>query len=197
MIYLQLFWEFLKIGMFTFGGAYGSIPLIRDAVLTNAWLTEEQFSYFLGVSESTPGPIMVNMATYVGFVKGSGAGSVPGGILGSALCTLGVVLPAFFVMILISTLLRRYLTHPRVQAVLASITPVVTGIIVVTGAFMLLGNIFTVFPEGFGGFDLSALLIAAILTLCLFLYKALRKKAMSPILLIAISAGLGMLFYGL
>ncbi len=196
MIFLQLFWEFLKIGMFTFGGAYGAIPLIRDAVLSNAWLSEEQFSYFLGVSESTPGPIMVNMATYVGFTKGNEFGFFAG-VLGSALCTLGVVLPALVVMILISSLLRRYLTNPHVKAVLAAIAPAVTGIIAVTGAFMLLENIFTVFPQGFGAFDLFALLIALILTAVLFLYSKLRKKAMSPILLIFIAAGLGMLFYGL
>ena len=196
MIFLQLFWEFLKIGMFTFGGAYGAIPLIRDAVLSNAWLSEEQFSYFLGVSESTPGPIMVNMATYVGFTKGSEFGFFAG-VLGSALCTLGVVLPALVIMILISSLLRRYLANPHVKAVLASIAPAVTGIIAVTGAFMLLENIFTAFPQGFGGFDLSALLIALILTAVLCLYAGLRKKAMSAILFIFIAAGLGILFYGL
>ncbi len=196
MIFLQLFWEFLKIGLFTFGGAYGAIPLIRDAVLSNAWLSEEQFSYFLGISESTPGPIMVNMATYVGFTKGNEFGFF-GGVLGSALCTLGVVLPALVIMILISSLLRRYLTNPHVKAVLSAIAPAVTGIIAVTGAFMLLGNIFATFPQSFGGFDLYALLIALILTAVLCLYAKLRKKAMSAILFIFIAAGLGMLFYGL
>ena len=111
MIFLSLFLNFLKIGLFTFGGAYGAIPIIRETVLVNAWLSEEQFSYFLAVSESTPGPIMVNMATYVGFTMGSADHGVLGGVLGSALCTLGTVLPAFLVMILITTVLRRFMDY--------------------------------------------------------------------------------------
>ena len=189
MIYLQLFLNFLKIGAFTFGGAYGAIPLIREAVLVNGWLTEEQFAYFLAVSESTPGPIMVNMATYVGFSQG--------GILGAALCTLGTVLPAYLIMILITSVLRRFIDHPRVRAVLAAIVPCVTGIILSTGLYMTYEALFSLGAENSVTFDLSALLIAAILVAVMTVFKLLRKKAMSPILLIVVAAGLGMLFYGL
>ena len=85
MIYLELFMAFLEIGMFSFGGAYGAIPLIRDVVLAHGWLEDEALTYMIAISESTPGPIMVNMATYIG--------SSQGGILGAFLATLGVVLP--------------------------------------------------------------------------------------------------------
>ena len=101
MIYLRLFWECLKVGCFTFGGAYGAIPILRDAVMRNAWLTEERLTYFIAVSESTPGPIMINMATYIG--------SSQGGFLGALLATLGVVLPSFVIILLISALLKRYM----------------------------------------------------------------------------------------
>ena len=188
-IYLSLFLSFLKIGAFTFGGAYGAIPLIREAVLKNAWLSEEQFSYFLAVSESTPGPIRVNMATYVGFAKG--------GVLGSALCTLGTVLPAFVVMILITSILRHVIDRPRVRAMLGAIVPTVTGIILATGLYMTYEAIWSLSPENSIKFDLSALLIAVILVFVINLYRYLRKKPISPILLIAVSACIGMLFYGI
>ena len=97
MLYLTLFLEFLKIGLFTFGGGYAMIPLIREVVLKHGWLNEAQFLNMIGVAEVTPGPIAVNMATYVG--------STQAGFLGALLCTLGVILPAFLIMLLISILL--------------------------------------------------------------------------------------------
>ena len=87
MIYLDLFLGFLRVGCFAFGGAYGAIPLIRDVVLSYGWLDDEALTHMIAVSESTPGPIMVNLATYVG--------NVQGGFLGALLATLAVVLPSF------------------------------------------------------------------------------------------------------
>ena len=125
MIYLDLFLGFLKVGCFTFGGGYAAIPLIRDVVLSYGWLSEETLTYMIGVSESTPGPIMVNMATYVG--------SSQGGILGSALATLAVVLPSFCIILLILILLKNLIRNPYVQAVLHGMQPCIMGIIVATG----------------------------------------------------------------
>ena len=85
MIWLELFIGFFKVGLFAFGGAYGAIPLIRDVVLDYGWLNDERFTYFVAVSESTPGPIMTNLATYVG--------SNQAGFLGSVVATVAVVLP--------------------------------------------------------------------------------------------------------
>ena len=93
MIYIQLFLAFLKIGAVSFGGGYGMISLIRETVLENNWLTEKEFMAFVAVSESTPGPLAVNMATFVGASQG--------GILGAFLATLGVILPAFILILLI------------------------------------------------------------------------------------------------
>ncbi len=195
MIFLSLFLNFLKIGAFTFGGAYGAIPIIRETVLAADWLTEEQFSYFLAVSESTPGPIMVNMATYVGFTMGNESYGALGGILGAALCTLGTVLPAFLVMILITTVLRRFITNSHVRAVLAAIVPCVTGIIVSTGLYMLAEQLFPSLPTSLGAFSLPALIVAAALIVFMKVYHLLRKKPASPILLIAAAAVLGMIFF--
>ena len=94
MIYLQLFIEFFLIGLFTFGGGYAMIPLVRETVLENGWLTETQFYDFIGVCESTPGPIAVNMATFVG--------SDQAGVFGSICATLGVVLPSFIIILSIT-----------------------------------------------------------------------------------------------
>ena len=99
MIYLELFYEFFIIGLFTFGGGYAMIPLIKDTVINNGWLTLEEFYNFIGICESTPGPIAVNMATYIG--------STQGGLLGSLCATLGVVLPSFIIILLIAMCLQK------------------------------------------------------------------------------------------
>ena len=93
MIYLKLFWDFFKVSCFTFGGAYGAIPLIRDMVLGNGWIAEDQLAYMIAVSESTPGPIMVNLATYIG--------NTQAGFWGSLIATIAVVLPAYLVILLV------------------------------------------------------------------------------------------------
>ena len=103
MIYLELFLGFLKVGLFSFGGAYGAIPLIRDIVLSYGWLDDEMLTYMIAVSESTPGPIMVNLATYVG--------SSQAGLPGSAIATFAVILPAFIIILLIMVLLRAVLQN--------------------------------------------------------------------------------------
>ena len=104
MIYLELFLGFLKVGCFTFGGGYGAVALIRDVVLSNGWLSEEMLAYMIAVSESTPGPIMVNMATYIG--------SSQAGFWGALVATAAVVLPSFFIVLLIATILGALVKHP-------------------------------------------------------------------------------------
>ena len=182
MTYLNLFLGFLKVGCFAFGGAYGAIPLIRDVVLSYGWLTDEQLTYMIAISESTPGPIMVNLATYVG--------SSQGGICGAALATLAVVLPSFFVIILVTSILKNLLKHAYVQVALQGMKPCVVGIILATGAYMALHTCFSQ-----SGIDLSALLITIFLCAAIVLYRKLCKKKLSPILLIVLSALLGMLVY--
>ena len=98
MIYIDLLIGFLKVGLFAFGGAYGAIPLIRDVVLSYGWLSDDTLTYMIAVSESTPGPIMVNLATYVG--------SSQAGLPGALIATAAVVLPSFIIILLITVLLK-------------------------------------------------------------------------------------------
>ena len=108
MIYLKLFLTFLEIGTVSFGGGYGMIALVREAVLGNSWLTEEEFLNLIAVSESTPGPIAVNTATFVG--------STQGGFFGALAATLGVVLPSFGIIYLISLGIKQFMEIRAVQS---------------------------------------------------------------------------------
>ena len=121
MILVDLFLGFLKVGCFSFGGAYGAIPLIRDVVLSYGWLSDEALSYMIAVSESTPGPIMINLATYVG--------SSQAGILGAALATFAVVFPSFVVILAVTAALKSFTKSKYVQAILRGLKPCIAGII--------------------------------------------------------------------
>lgn len=184
MIYWDLFWGFLQVGCFAFGGAYGAIPLIRDIVLSYGWLSDEALSYMIAVSESTPGPIMVNLATYIG--------SSQAGLPGAALATTAVVLPAFCIILLVMVVLKAAMKNPYVQAVLRGLKPCVIGIILATGLELIAANCL---PSGSP--DWKAIALTAILAAILFGSKPLLKKKLSPITLIIISALLGILVYGI
>lgn len=184
MIFWELLIGFLKVGCFSFGGGYAAIPLIRDVVLSYGWLSEDMVSYMIAVSESTPGPIMINMATYVGASQA--------GIPGAALATLAVVLPCFFLIILITALLGKLIANRYVQATLNGFKPAMIGIILATGVYMILENCL---PGGVlsggSGPDVKALALEAVLAAVYFGVPKLFKKNVSPILLIVISAVLG------
>ena len=187
MMYLKLFWDFFRVSCFTFGGAYGAIPLIRDMVLGNGWITEERFAYMIAVSESTPGPIMVNMATYIG--------SDQAGFLGSLIATIGVVLPAYLVVLLIVSILQNAMKNPYIQAVLRGLKPCVTGIVLATGTYMVIHNVLPL--SGGNLLDLPGLIITAMLCVILAVFPKIAKKKLSPILLICFSALLGIMVYGI
>ena len=108
MILLQLFWNFLVIGAVSFGGGYGMISLVRETVLGHGWLTESEFLSFIAVSESTPGPLAVNMATFIGASQA--------GLAGSFVATVGVVLPSFVIILLIAAALHSLMKYAGVNA---------------------------------------------------------------------------------
>lgn len=190
MIYLRLFLAFLKIGAASFGGGYGMISLIRETALGYGWLTEEELLDFIAVSESTPGPIAVNMATFVGASEA--------GVGGALLATLGIILPSFIIILLIAALIKNVLKYAGVQAVLGAIRPAIVGLILATFCTMFLSSVFGVKTIGGGAeFDWKGLVIFAALGAGAVIYKAARKKSLSPIILILVSAGLGVLAYGL
>lgn len=193
--YLQLFLEFLKVGAFSFGGGYGMIAVIRDICLAKAWLTEEELLNFIAVAESTPGPIAVNMATFVGTSQG--------GLPGAVVATFGVVLPSFVIILLVSALFKNLLKLAGVQAALKGVRPVVIGLIVATGVTMTMKVVF-----GFSGLDnlmgagagvitvdFYGAVIFVLLVLSSALWKRIKKKNISPILLILVSAICGIILY--
>lgn len=216
MIYLQLFFSFLMIGTVSFGGGYGMISLIRETVLSYGWLSEEEFLNFIAVSESTPGPLAVNMATFIG--------SSQGGILGSFFATLGVVMPSFFIILLIAALLKNFMKYAGVQAFLSGIRPCVVAMILSTAVTMGLGTLFSVrsvddigshlnlgfsseaaasYSSATGSLssgavvpDYKGIFIFVFLIVLHVLWKHFRKKTISPILMLLLSAGLGVVVYG-
>ena len=187
MIYLDLFLGFLKVGCFAFGGAYGAIPLIRDVVMSYGWLNDEMLTYMIAVSESTPGPIMVNLATYIG--------SSQAGFLGAVITTLAVVLPSFLIILLVTALLKTALKNKYVQAVLRGLKPCVIGIVLATGIYMVLSNCFGTISAI--KVNVQAIIITVILAASMLGCKNFAKKKLSPILLIVISAITGIIIYGI
>ena len=185
MIYWELFWAFLQVGLFTFGGGYGSISLVRDAVLSNGWLTDDMFTNFLAICESTPGPIMVNMATYVG--------NRQGGVLGAVLATAGVVLPSFVIILLIARFLKTHFHNQHLQAILKGITACFIGIVLAMGVYLIVSGVFSAarayVPEW------QVLVIDCSLLALSFAHRRVRKKDISPYLIIGISAVLGVTLY--
>ena len=187
-VYLLLFLTFLKIGAVSFGGGYAMIALIQEDCIANGWLTEEEVLNFIAVAESTPGPIAINMATFVG--------SSQGGLLGSFLATLGVVLPSFIIILLIVTFIGNLLKLQAVKATLDSIRPTVVSLILSTAVIMALSLIFNVKTyESQFVFEWRGVVILAVLAILYLIYYKWKKKALSPILLILVSGVMGVLLF--
>ena len=175
MICFDLFLTFFRIGLFTFGGGYAMLPLIRAQVLAHGWMTEADLIDFIAVSESTPGPLAVNISTYVG--------RVTAGLPGAACATLGVVLPSFLVILLVARCYARFRKSPWVEGAMSGLRPAVVGLI--AAALISMGK--SVFlPNGL--VLTPALAVSAGIFL---LAAALAFKKKSPIAIIALSAAIG------
>ena len=180
MICLDLFAGFLKVGLFAFGGAYGAIPLIREVVLSRGWMEEDMLTSMIAVSESTPGPIMVNLATFVGRTRA--------GFAGALTATAAVVLPSFIIILLITALLKKLLKNPYVQAALRGMKPCAAGIILATGVYMILRQC-----AGGMTFHPAETVLTAVLACIYFGSRKFLKKGVSPIGLIGMAALAGAL----
>ena len=198
MIYLKLFLTFFKIGAFTFGGGYAMLSLIQREVVESGWISSQLFTdivaisqmtpgpiginsatYFIAVSESTPGPFAINIATYVG--------NVVGGVFGSVCATLGVVMPSFIIVLIVARIFEKFKTSKFVSGIMCGLKPAVIGLI----GSALISMVITVFFHDSFDFDslvLSDLLlslgIAALMTVLAF-------KKVHPIIIILLSAGIG------
>jgi chromate transporter len=171
MIYLELFCSFFLIGAFSFGGGYAMLPLIQIEVVSKGWLANEAVVNFIAVSESTPGPFAINMATYVG--------SEMGGILGAACATLGVVMPSFIIILIVAKCYDRFKNSKLVKGAMSGLKPAVIGMI--GTAVLSIGK--TVFVQP--GMLLSAGIFAVM--------AVLAFKKVHPIIIICISAAVGVL----
>ncbi len=199
MIFLELFWTFLKIGAFTFGGGYAMLPLIQDAVQSQGWASSEEIVNFIAVSESTPGPFAINMSTYVGTTVGGAEGGLGlfGSFFGAFCATLGVVLPSFVIILIVAKYYDRFKTSKIVSGCMTGLKPAVIGLIgaaIVSMAQTVFGDVIHaggfITPEGMSltlFSDWSLYVSLAILAISLVL--AFKKK--HPILIIALSAALG------
>ncbi len=168
MTYLWLFLEFFKIGLFTIGGGYAMIPLIKETVLNHEWMSEARFYDLIGVCESTPGPVAINMATFVG--------STQGGILGSFIATIGVVLPSFIIILIIVTVFSRFLDNKYVQYGISGINGVVIGLILATGITLLYGLVGVGSYNSFTFDPVSSIIFILLLFIWVMVEKVAKKK---------------------
>ena len=190
MIYWDLFLVFFKIGAVSFGGGYGMISLLQDELVAHGWLTKEMLMNFIAVAESTPGPIAVNVATFVG--------SSQAGVLGALLATLGVVLPSFFIILVIAAIMHNLLKFKGVQVVLGGIRPSIVGLVLGTAITMALTALFGFSSIGQGfSFDWRAFVILFLLFSLWFGIKKWKKKELSPIIMILLSAAFGIGIYAI
>lgn len=179
MIYLKLFYTFLKIGLFTFGGGYAMLPLIQEEVIRHGWLSIDELVDFIAVSESTPGPFGVNVSTYVGIETG--------GMFGAFCSTLGVVLPSFIIILITARYFDRFKSNKIVSGCMSGLKPAVVGLI---GASLVSVGSTVFFPDGVSPSvftDKSFYASAAVF----ILMSILAFKNIHPILIICLSAVIG------
>ncbi|MBR5334799.1 MAG: chromate transporter [Bacteroidaceae bacterium] len=192
MIFWELFYTFFKIGLFGFGGGYGMLSLIQgEVVARHGWLSVQEFTDIVAVSQMTPGPIGINSATFVGYtsVINSG-GTIPLAVLGSLVASFAVMLPSFILMLIISRWLMKYSRHKRVEELFGVLRPAVVGLI--ASAALLLMN-----SENFGSIADTPLQFWVSVALFLFAFVALRVFKLGPILILVICGTIGGVVYGL
>ena len=190
MIYLELFLTFFKIGIVSFGGGYAMLALMRDEIMAHGWLGDEMIKNFIGISESTPGPISVNMATFVG--------SSQAGFLGAFCATLGLILPSFIIILIIAALLKSLMKNVYVNGALEGAQPVAVGLIAATGFSFMISIVFPSFGnvnilEAVKNIktDVETYIMAALIFIFMLVFKKIKKKQPSPVLLILVAALLG------
>lgn len=178
MMYLRLFYEFLKTGLFSVGGGLATIPFLREIGLSTGWYDEMELANMIAISESTPGPLGVNMATYVGFSSG--------GILGAITATVGLVLPSLIVILLVARVLQKFRQSALVDSLFFGLRPASVALITAAGMGVALS---TFFPAS--GIHWPSILLAVVVFVTMN-YTPLKK--LHPIAFIAVSAVIGVIF---
>lgn len=182
MLYLQLFYTFFKIGLFGFGGGYAMLSMIQGEVVTRyGWLTSQEFTDIVAISQMTPGPIGINSATYVGF-------TATGSVWDSIIATLAVVLPSFILMLAISKFFLKYQKHPVVEAVFSGLRPAVVGLLASAALVLMNAENFSSPKEDMYSFIISCLIF-------LIAFIGTRKYKINPILMIVVCGIAGLILY--
>lgn len=182
MIYLQLFYTFFNIGLFGFGGGYAMLSMIQGEVVTRYnWLTPQEFTDIVAVSQMTPGPIGINSATYVGF-------SATGSVWGSVIATFAVVLPSFILMLTISKFFLKYQKHPTVEAIFSGLRPAVVGLLASAALVLMNTENFSSPTEDKYTFIISCLIF-------LVAFVGTKKFKINPILMIIACGMAGLILY--
>ena len=192
MIFLQLFLVFSKIGIVGFGGGYAMLSLIQGEVVTkHHWLSSAEFTDIVAVSQMTPGPLGINMATYVGYTSVLNAGYPPSmAMLGSLLSTLSILWLPFILMLAVSRLLVRHKDSPIIKGIFAVLRPTIVGLI--AAAALVLMN-----AETFGAPATARLQFVLSLVLFAAAFIAVYRFRVSPILILGVAGVFGMLFYSI
>lgn len=188
LLFLRLFWTFFCIGLFGFGGGYAMISMIQAEVVTHYhWMTMGEFTDIVAVSQSTPGPIGINSATYVGYTAITDAGYAwYWGLMGSLTATVAVVLPSFMLMLIISKFLMKYKNHPTVEHVFSGLRPAVVGLLAVASLLLMT-------EENFGNYAECPWQFWISVGLFLFAFIGQKVYKMGPILLIVLCGLTGLL----
>ena len=190
MLYLKLYFEFFKTGLFAVGGGMATIPFLYDISDKTGWFTHQDLANMIAVSESTPGPIGVNMASYVGFVTGMADGGLTTAILGSAIATLGLTTPSLIVILMVAAVLKSFRDNRYVNHAFYGLRPASTGLIAAAGLTVVMNCLF---ESGIGSaFNWKGLVLAAVLWY--LTNKCGKTKKFHPIVFIGISAVVGILF---
>ena len=192
MIFLQLFWEFFKTGLFAVGGGMATIPFLYNIADKTAWFTHNDLANMIAISESTPGPIGVNMATYVGFITGMDVAGVPTAILGAVTATLGLVTPCIIVILLICMILKSFRNNKYVDSAFYGLRPASTGLITAAGLTVAMGNLFTSEVMSFATLNWKGIVLGVVLWV--LTNKVKQTKKLHPIVFILASAVVGVVF---
>ena len=179
---LTICWEFLKTGLFAVGGGMATIPFLYDMAAATGWFSETDLVNMIAVGESTPGPIGVNMATYVGYTTS--------GVAGALSATLSLVFPSLVVIMLVAKAMDKYQKNPLIQNMFAFMRPAVTGLIAAAGFSVLKIALFTQAETFLASFNWIAIILFAVLLTCTQLKKL---KKLHPIVFIAVGAVIGVL----
>lgn len=196
MLYLRLFYEFFKTGLFAIGGGMATIPFLYDMSDATGWFTYNDLANMIAVSESTPGPIGVNMATYVGYVTGQDLWGIPGAILGAVIATIGLVTPSIIVILIIAAFLKSFRNNRYVDSAFYGLRPASTGLIAAAGLSVAASNLF--FTDALAqGVSLALInwkgwILAVILWV--LTNKVKKTKGLHPIIFILASAVVGIVF---